>query len=136
MDELDKKELETFVDKIMDESNLESAPKDFTKNLMLEVELQSQRKTMEYKPVVSRRTLTVITVLFVTTLYLIATYAINDSEGWFKNLEIAPYFDGIGDWLQRYTPSKVTIYAVLLFGFMFLVQIPWLKKHIERQSMV
>ena len=136
MDELNKKQLEKLVDKIMDESTLERAPRDFTKNLMAQVELQSQQKTMEYRPIVSKSVLRGIVVLSIVTLYLISTYAMNGGEGWFGKIGIGSYFNSLWGWFEFSPLSKITLYAVLLFGVMFFIQIPLLKKHIERQNMV
>ncbi len=134
MDELDKKQLENLVDKIMDENTLERAPKDFTKNLMTQVELQSQQKTMEYKPIVSKNVLRGIVIFSLVALYLISTYAMTGGEGWFGKIGIGSHFDSLWDWFEFSPPSKITLYAVLFFGVMFFVQIPLLKKHIERQN--
>ena len=137
MDKHEEKKLEAFVDRLMADAPLESPSEDFTKNLMQQIEAQSQKEAFQYKPIMSRPVLVGLFVAFsVLMVYVISQYGLGDGTGWFDKLTWEPNFKPLWGWLENYTSSKVLVYAVLLFGFLFFVQVPWLKKHMDRTAML
>lgn len=137
MDKHEEKELEAFVDKIMADAPLESPSADFTKNLMQHIEAVQHKEVYQYRPIVPKQVLVLIFVGLVSlTLYLIAQYGLESDGGWFGNVSVEPVFDNMWGWLENYTSSKILIYAVLLFGLLFFVQVPLMKKQLERNIML
>lgn len=137
MDKHEEKELEAFVDKIMAEAPLESPSADFTKNLMQHIDTVQHKEVYQYKPIVPKQVLVLVFVGLVSlTLYLITQYGLESDGGWFGNVSVEPVFDNMWDWLENYTSSKILIYAVLLFGLLFFVQVPLMKKQLERNIML
>ncbi|WP_108425778.1 hypothetical protein [Flagellimonas amoyensis] len=137
MDKQEEKELEAFVDKIMADAPLESPSADFTKNLMQHIEAVQHKEVYQYRPIVPKQVLVLIFVGLVSlTLYLIAQYGLESDGGWFGNVSVEPVFDNMWGWLENYTSSKILIYAVLLFGLLFFVQVPLIKKQLERNIML
>lgn len=137
MDKHEEKKLEKFVDRLMADAPLESPSVDFTKNLMQRIEVQTQNEAFQYKPIMSRPVLVGLFVAFsVLMVYVISQYGLGDETGWFDKLTWEPNFKPLWGWLENYTSSKVSVYAVLLFGFLFFVQVPWLKKHMDRTAML
>ncbi|NDV45143.1 hypothetical protein [Flagellimonas sediminis] len=137
MDKHEEKKLEEFVDRLMADAPLESPSVDFTKNLMLRIEAQSQKEAFQYKPIMSRSVLVGLFVAFsVLMVYVISQYDLGDGTGWFDKITWEPNFKPFWGWLENYTSSKVLVYAVLLFGLLFFVQVPWLKKHMDRTAML
>ncbi len=137
MDKHEEKKLEEFVDRLMADAPLESPSVDFTKNLMLRIEAQSQKEAFQYKPIMSRSVLVGLFLAFsVLMVYVISQYGLGDGTGWFDKITWEPNFKPFWGWLENYTSSKVLVYAVLLFGFLFFVQVPWLKKHMDRTAML
>lgn len=136
MDKHKEQQLEAFIDAVMGEAPLESPSKDFTKNLMSKIEAQSQSKVVQYRPLLSKKTLAAIAVIFVVAFILGLVNIPNDGQGWFPAIQLGPYFKKAWGWMEFSTVSKTTVYAVLLFGFMFLVQIPWLKRYIEHHGVL
>lgn len=135
MDEQQKKELETFVDKVMGETSLESPSPDFTEKLMTKIEAQSQQQVFVAQPLLPRKLLTFLFLGFVGGfIYLLMTYGLDSNQGWFKNIEWNLDFSNTWRWMEGYTASKVTLYAVLLFGVLFFVQIPWLKRYLDQHG--
>ncbi|KAB7529569.1 hypothetical protein F8C76_17315 [Flagellimonas olearia] len=135
MDEQQKKELETFVDKVMGETSLESPSPDFTEKLMAKIEAQSQQQVFVAQPLLPRKLLTVLFLGFVAGfVYLLMTYGLDPNQGWFKNIHWNLDFSNTWRWMEGYTASKVTLYAVLLFGVLFFVQIPWLKRYLDQHG--
>lgn len=135
MDEQQKKELETFVDKVMGETSLESPSPDFTEKLMTKIEVQSQQQVFVSQPLLPRKLLTFLFLGFVGGfIYLLTTYGLDPNQGWFKNIEWNLDFSNTWRWMEGYSASKVTLYAVLLFGVLFFVQIPWLKRYLDQHG--
>ncbi|RYC50134.1 hypothetical protein [Flagellimonas olearia] len=135
MDEQQKKELETFVDKVMGETSLESPSPDFTEKLMAKIEAQSQQEVFVAQPLLPRKLLMFLFLGFVAGfIYLLMTYGLDPNQGWFKNIEWNLDFSNTWRWMEGYTASKVTLYAVLLFGVLFFVQIPWLKRYLDQHG--
>lgn len=136
MDKYNKKELERLMDRVMDDATLESPSKDFTKNLMSKIEAQSGHEAVQYRPILSKKVLVGIVGLFVAAFIIGLANGADSGSGWFQTVHIGPYFDKLWGWMEFFTSSKATMYAVLLFGFLFFVQVPWLKRYIERHGML
>ncbi len=135
MDELEDKKLEAFVDKLMENAPLESPSVDFTKNVMHKLEAETPKEVFQYKPIVSGKVLSAVFIAFVALLILIGTQVgLDNGQSWFKNLNTAAWFHIDWSWMEGYTSSKVTIYAFLFLGLMFFVQVPWLKKQLNRTN--
>jgi len=134
MDQLDDKKLEAFVDGIMDEAPLESPSADFTKNVMQKLEVEAPQQVFEYKPILSGRTLSLAFVAFVALVFLLGSHlGVDNGQGWFKNLNMGSWFHADWGWVKGFTFSKVTVYAFLFLGLMFFVQVPWLKRYMDRR---
>ncbi len=135
MDELEDKKLEAFVDKIMENASLESPSTDFTQNVMQKIEAEAPNKVFQYKPIVSGRVLSFAFVAFTALLiYLGSQVGLDSGQGWFKNLHVETWFKANWDWMGHYNSSKVMVYGFLFLGLMFFVQVPWLKKQLNKTA--
>ncbi len=135
MNRKQEKDLEAFVDRIMEETPLEVPSKDFTQKLMAKIEAESVKSVLDPSPLISRGVLVFICSLFFGILfYLLLFYGVDSGEGWFQKVQLAPHFENIWSWFETYTSSKVTLYAVVLFGFFFMVQIPFLKRYMHHHG--
>lgn len=136
MDKNEEKELMEFVDKIMDEAILESPSSNFTDNIMSQITEPVLNDITDYKPLIPKGFLIFLCIGLVgVTWYLAADYTL-DNQAWFGNGQIDSFFERILDWPQMRSSSKTTVYAVLLFGLLFLIQIPWLKKYFDNSWML
>lgn len=136
MDKQEDKKLEDFVDKIMEETSLESPSVDFTKNLMQKIESERAREVFTYKPILPKQVLVGLFVAFVALMgYVISQYGSLDGTGWLDKVQWEPNFEPMWSWMEQYTSSNVLVYAVLLFGFLFFAQVPWLKKHLDQTAL-
>ncbi|MEZ4811717.1 MAG: hypothetical protein R2819_15255 [Allomuricauda sp.] len=136
MDKHKEQQVEALVDRVMGETGLESPSKDFTRNLMSKIETQSVSEAVQYRPLLSKKALVAIVAVFIAAFILGLVYAPEDAKNWIPTFQFEPYFKKAWGWTEFYTSSKATLYAVLLFGVMFLVQIPWLKRYIERHGVL
>ena len=135
MDELENKKLEALVNKMMEDAPLESPSVDFTQNVMQKIEAEASNTVFQYKPIVSGRVLSFIFIAFTALLiYIGSQVGLDSGQGWFKNLNIGAWFQANWRWMEGYSSSKVTIYAFLFLGLMFFVQVPWLKKQLNRTN--
>ena len=133
MDKQEVRKLEELLDKIMMDAPLESPSKDFTKNIMQKIQTESVKEVFQYKPILSKKMLTGLFVSFVALIvYLGFKFGGQNGNDWFGRLNWEPDFQPLWGWLERYTSSNVLIYAVILFGFLFFVQVPLLKKHMDK----
>ncbi len=136
MDKTDERELEDFVDKIMDETILESPSSNFTDTIMSQIVEGEIEVSTQYKPLVPRSVLIFLCIGLVgLTGYLASDYSI-DNETWFGNGQVDLFFERILAWPQILSSSKITMYAVLFFGLLFLIQIPWLKRYFDNSWML
>lgn len=136
MDKNEEKELAAFVDKIMDETILESPSSDFTANIMSQIAEPAVNDVTQYKPLIPKSFFVFLCIGLVgMTWYLAADYTL-DNRAWFGNRQIDSFFERILDWPQMLSSSKTTVYAVLLFGLLFLIQIPWLKRYFDNSWML
>ena len=103
---------------------------------MSKIEAQSTSGAIQYRPLLSKKALGGIVTAFIVAFVLGLVYGLKDGQSWFPAIQLEPYFKKAWGWMEFYTASKATLYAVLLFGVMFLVQIPWLKRYIERHGVL
>lgn len=136
MDKNEEKELREFVDKIMDEAILESPSSNFTDNIMSQITEPVLNDITEYKPLIPKSVLIFLCIGLVGMTWYLATGYSMDNQEWFGNGQIDSFFERILDWPQMHSSSKTTVYAVLLFGLLFLIQIPWLKRYFDNSWML
>lgn len=133
MDKLEDKKLEAFIDKLMEEAPLESPSADFTQNVLHKLEADVQKEVFQYQPLVSGKVLSMISIAFVGLLVLMGSQlGLDSGQGWFGGWNMDAWFQTDWQWMEQYTSSKIMVYAFLLFGFMFFVQVGWLKKQMDR----
>lgn len=136
MDKNEEKELREFVDKIMEEAVLESPSPNFTDNIMSQITEPVLHDVTDYKPLIPNNVLIFLCIGLVgLTGYLALDYNL-DNETWFGNGQIDLFFERILDWPEALSSSKTTMYAVLFFGLLFLVQVPWLKRYFDNTTML
>ena len=133
MDKFDDKNLEAFVDRIMEEAPVESPSIDFTKNVMQRLEVEAPQHVFEYKPILSGRVLSLGFVAFVALVFLLGSQlGVDNGQGWFKNMDMENWFHTNWSWMADYSTSKTMVYAFIFLGLMFFVQVPWLKRYLDK----
>jgi hypothetical protein len=133
MDKREDKKLETFIDKFMGDAPLESPSVDFTQKVLHKLEADAQQEVFQYKPLVSGKILSGVSIAFVALLVFIgAQLGMDSGQGWFASIHMDAWFQTDWQWVDQYTSSKIMVYAFLLFGFMFFVQVGWLKKQMDQ----
>ncbi|MBS9462691.1 hypothetical protein KIM67_09730 [Flagellimonas sp. 389] len=136
MGKSEEKELKKFVDKIMDEATLESPSSNFTDNVMSQITEPVLNDITKYKPLIPNSVLFFMAVGLVGITWYLGTYYGVKNQEWFGNEQIDLFFERTLDWPQMLSYSKTTIYAILLFGLLFLIQIPFLKRYFDNILML
>lgn len=133
MDKREDKKLEDFVDSMMTEAPMDSPSFDFTQNVLKKLEVETPREVFQYKPILSKTAMYAVCASFVALLLFVwLKFGLDSGQGWFKNLHVETWFQANWDWIGQYNSSKVMVYAFLFLGLMFFVQVPWLKKQLNR----
>ena len=135
MDKEHEKKLEAFVDKVMEEMPLESPSIDFTQKLMARIETESVKSVAASGPLIPKSILLFAASVFsAMLLYVLFFYGIDSGEGWFQDLQMESHFEKVWMWFDTYTSSKIILYAMLAFGFLFMVQVPLLKRYMDHHG--
>jgi len=127
------KQLDKFVDKLMQENSPESPSPEFTAKLMLQVQATEMEKVAVYKPLISKRAWFIIFgVIIALTGYFIFNTDVQPVS-WLESLDIVTVNDDIMKMLPAFKFSTITLYAVVLLPVMLFLQITMLKKYFNRQ---
>jgi hypothetical protein len=127
------KQLDKFIDKLMQETLPESPSPEFTSKLMLQVQATEMEKAAVYKPLISKRAWFIIfAVIIALTGYFIFNTDIRPGS-WLASLDRINVNDDIMKMLPAFKFSTITLYAVVLLPVMLFVQITMLKKYFNRQ---
>ena len=124
--------LDKLAKKVMQTSSLESPTKDFTANIMSQIEGVSIAASTSYKPLISKLGWAAIVLI----LMGISSFVM------FSNLESTSLLDKIDfsfisnnkvtNAVSGITFSKIIMYIVVLFGGLWFVQIQLVKRQLEK----
>jgi hypothetical protein len=127
------KQLDNLVGKIIKDASLESPSFDFTNSVMSQINSLNTSKSLVYKPLISKTVWGFISIGFL----LVVLYAIFGTTT--ENSSLLTHFDfSIFDlkWKSVFSGfafSKTAMYAIVFFGLMFCLQIPFLKHHFNQR---
>lgn len=120
---------------VFENAPLESPKLDFTASVMTQISELKSSTSIVYKPLITKKGWFVI-FGFVTALVLTFAYSSNSMEPTsifdrvnFRVLSDIKMFDTV----MNLSVSKTIVYAVILFGIMFSVQITFLKSHFNKR---
>ncbi|MDC7999611.1 hypothetical protein POV26_01020 [Aequorivita todarodis] len=134
MKEQETKDLEQLVAKAMRKATLETPSLLFTDKVMAAINAEHQNVTVRYRPLIPKYVWIGIAAAIVgITAYL-----------WFLiqptplNLPALSFdfmaANSLSKEFSAFTPSKITVYALLLLAVMLCVQVPVLKRYFERRE--
>ena len=134
MKEHTEQHLDKLAKKVMQFSSLEKPSLDFTANIMAKVEESSISNITVYKPLISRTTWIMISILVIGGL----SYSIFGSGleglGWFDKVDFSVISNNkIAEAISGITFSKTLVYAIGLCGLLFFVQIPIMKHYLDKR---
>ncbi|KIO51003.1 hypothetical protein [Flavobacterium hibernum] len=123
------KNIENLIEKMMEETTLQSPSIDFTSSIMSQILVTEKAKIKPYKPLISISTWIFIGI----TLAILVLYNVFFAETQ-NNLEIGKsYTDKISALVSGIHVSKTLLYALLIVPFMILIQIGILKNYFDKK---
>jgi len=134
MKENTEQQLDKLAKKVMQSSSLESPSIDFTANIMAKVEASATSNITVYKPLISKRSWIIISILLIGSLFYSVLGNNFESSGWFNNVDFSIISNNkITEAISGITFSKTLMYAVGLCGLMFFIQIPMMKHYLDKR---
>src|SRR5690606_20621579 len=134
MDRKKDRELEAWAENIMGEARLESPPMDCTQKLMQRLDLGHQKEVYRYRRLVAKGTFALMFTGFAALWgYFFLSGEASHESNWFPPLDLGPFFQQLLGWSDRWAPSMITLFAVSIFGRMFLIQFGFMKKRTDNR---
>ena len=129
MNEQTKKHIETFIDKAMKSSTLETPSFDFTAKVMSQVTATSKSSVTVYKPLFSK---SAWVIMLLSTVGII-TFSLFSNDtftlGWFEKVDISK----VSNLFSEIKISQTAMYSLLMFAVMLFIQIPLLKHYFDKR---
>ena len=131
----DDKNIERLVEKMMLDSALEAPSLDFTSKVMSEVMSMEKKKSISYKPVISKRGWFIIfAAIGVFITWLIFTGYSGDQTQTQTNINFNfIHGDNILKVFSGFQFSSLTLYILLLGIIMIFIQIIFLKSYLNKR---
>ena len=133
MKERANKPMEELVDKLMNQSTLETPTLDFTSLVMEEVTKVKLNTHTTYEPLISKRTWFALCCVFIGFVGYILWIGTPENSGVFEinvdflsGIHVSALFKGIH-------MSSITRNSILIFSLLFLIQIPLLKHYFDKR---
>ncbi len=136
MKEQEDRQLEHLVAKAIQKTTLETPSSQFTNKVMAAVNAQPQSVAIRYSPLIPKYIWIVIAALIVGFTTYLWFFVQPTPMAWPKLSFNFMDNNLISKGLAAITPSKITVYAVLLFAVMVCVQVPILKNYFDKRRMV
>lgn len=129
------KYLNDLTKKVFKEASIETPSFNFNEAVMSQVKVLSKSNVTVYKPLISKITWTLILVGFLAiTIYVLFYGNQTDSVSWLSKLDFSFFSNNsVLNTLSSLKLSKTLTYAVVFFGLMFCIQIPFLKHHFNQR---
>lgn len=134
MKENEDKYLDDFTKKIIKKAALESPSIHFTSEIMSQVAALNDKSVTVYKPLISKKVWFLIALSFVVLCTYLILGTETEKESWLSTLDFnALSNNNFTNALSGFKMSKTLMYAVVFFGLMFCIQIPFLKNHFDKR---
>jgi formate-dependent nitrite reductase membrane component NrfD len=131
MNEQEAKDLEQLAAKVMQKTTLETPSFQFTDKVMAAINVQEQAAAVRNRPLIPKYiwvAIAAVVIGFTAYIWFLVQPAPLDlpvlSFDFIKS-------NSISKEVAAFTPSKITVYAVLLLALMLCVQIPVLKRYFD-----
>lgn len=134
MNESADKHLDNLSRKVIGESAIENPSFDFTQTVMSQITALNSSKATTYVPLISKRVWSLLAIVFVGVLGYLVLGSSNVESGWLSEIGIDRFLNyEISNPLSGFNMSQTMIYSIVLFGLMFCVQIPLLKRYFDKR---
>lgn len=131
MKENTDKHLDKLSRHIIGKSAIEHPSIDFTKNVMSQIHAISQSKLTVYRPLISKSMWFCIALLGIAGICYVV-FSPQSESLWFQKLSLDDYIS-LPNVVPDFKVSQTTFYVVVLFAVMFGIQLPLLKRQLEKR---
>ena len=121
--------------KVITEGAIQSPSFNFTDNVMVQVEELNKKHVTTYKPLISKTTWVLIAVGFMSLIvYALISNNHIESSSWLNKIDFNILSNNnVTNTLSSFKLPKILIYAVVFFGLMVCIQIPFLKNYFNKR---
>lgn len=134
MKENKDKHLDNFTKKIVKKASLESPSIHFTSEIMSQIAEFNKSTVAVYKPLISKKIWFLIALSFVALFTYLVFGAETKTESWFNTLDFSVISNyKLTNVMSSFTISKTLTYAIVFFGLMLCIQIPFLKNYFDKR---
>ncbi len=128
-----KEKFEKLIDSAMRDVKLDTPPVDFTNKVMGRIENIETQRMISYKPIIPRKILVLIFVLFLGLVGYPIVSGNFSSNGWFDHVNVSPWLSKIKLPSIEMDFSNILTYGIVFFGMMVLIQTTILKGYFDRK---
>ncbi len=134
MKEHSDQQLDKLARKVVKQAELERPSLDFTANVMAAVEASELSHITVYKPLISKRAWFVVASLCIAAFAYLFYFGGAQDLGWLDKVDYSLLSDNkITDALGSVTFSKILMYAIVLFGLVWFIQISLIKNLLDKR---
>ena len=130
MQESADKHLDDLSRKVIGKSMIASPSLDFTPSIMSQIKRLSRSNATTYVPLISKRMWSLIVIGVIALFAFVIFGTSGDSNVWLQRLTLDKF--NLNN-LTKFEFSKTLLYAVVLFAFMICIQIPMLKRFLDKR---
>ena len=129
------KYLDDLAKKIIKIGSTENPSFNFTDAVMAQVRALSKNHITDYKPLISKKMWILILVSFLSIMVYILFFGTQtEPSGLLSKIDFSMLTNNrVSNSLSSFKLSKTVMYAVVLFGMMFTIQIPFLKHYFNKR---
>ena len=132
MKEMENNTLENLADKIMKETKIETPSIDFTSKIMSQVDVIANSDITTYKPLISKPVW--IGILAMITGILTYSFFTTSASSFPSNIDFNTLFNtSLNPSISNHLFSKTMTLSMAVFALLFAVQIPLLKKYLNKR---
>jgi len=125
--------LDDLAKKVIKDTAIETPSFNFTDAVMSKVSKLSVNKSTIYKPLISKTTWVFVSIVFLVVIFYTLSFGTQtESSSWLSKIDFS-VLSTKEVLLPSFKISKTFMYAFVLFGIMFCIQIPFLKHHFNKQ---
>ncbi|WP_324025339.1 hypothetical protein QSV08_19355 [Maribacter sp. BPC-D8] len=132
MKEMENNTLENLADKIMKETKIETPSIDFTSKIMSQVDVIANSDLTTYKPLISKPVW--IGILAMITGILTYSFFTTSASSFSSNIDFSNLFNTrLNPSISNHLFSKTMTLSMAVFALLFAIQIPLLKKYLNKR---
>ena len=125
--------LDDLAKKVIKDTAIETPSFNFTDAVMSKVSKLSVNKSTIYKPLISKTTWVFVSIVFLAVIFYTLSFGTQtEYSSWLSKIDFS-VLSTKEVLLPSFKISKTFMYAFVLFGIMFCIQIPFLKHHFNKQ---